>query len=609
MYSKTVVASVALLAVAAPAIAAPLPLGKGAPGPSTNPRDLDLATRGVLGDLLSKLTSAGETGIEDLLKNVLVGSNFAGRDLEALEARGALGDLLSKLTSAGETGIEDLLKAALGARAIGKGAPAGTPAPARAPTATGLLAGAPLTALSSASALPIATGLPAGQAAQPVVAPIPTDDSGLPAGEDAQPVVDQVPVDDSGHSDGAPADDLEARGILGDLLSKLTGPAEQGIESIIKNALGGLGGIAGRGFITSEVESLAEKGIGAIISKFFGKRALADLDDEEVVRLLAYVAAKNTNTPSKRGFITSEIESLATKGIGSIISKLFGKRALADLDDDEVVRLLAYVADKKTSTQTKRELAGELEARGILGELLSKLTGPAEQGIESIIKNALGGLGGIAGRGFITSEVESLAEKGIGAIISKFFGKRALADLDDEEVVRLLAYVAAKNSNTPSKRGFITSEIESLATKGIGAIISKLFGKRALADLDDEEVVRLLAYVADKKTSTQTKRELAGELDARGILGDLLSKLTGPAEQSIESIIKNALGGLGGIAGRGFITSEVESLAEKGIGAIISKFFGKRALADLDDEEVVRLLAYVASKNQGKRETSLNDLD
>ncbi|KAJ7937021.1 hypothetical protein B0H13DRAFT_2261460 [Mycena leptocephala] len=442
MYSKSIVASIVLLAIASPAFAAPVKVearfSKGAPSPNSDSgvltddalagllailgkgqnvprRNRDLEARGFLGDLLSKLVSGGEQTIEGLIKNALVGGNIAGRDLEA---RGALKDLLSKLFAGGEQTLEDLLKGALCARDIGKGA-----------ISPVLPDGAPAASVPDAS-LPSndTQTLPAGQPAESDL-PVPTD------------------VDDSCLPAGAPAD-------------KLAGAGEQSIESLIKGALGRIGG---RGFITNEVESLAEKGIGAIIPKLFGKRALADLDDDEVITLLKYVSDKNIK--SKRGFITSEAESLAEKGMGAIISKLFmlvlpfrlhlwsvsdsksSKRALADLDDDEVITLLKYLSEKNTNSK----------------------------------------------RGFFTNGVLPLAEKGIGAIISKLnssfdnwssshYSKRALADLDDDEVITLLKYVSAKNSQ--SKRALADLSDDEVVT--LLEYVASSHGKRemSLNDLD-----------------------------------------------------------------------------------------------------------------------------
>ncbi|KAJ7893464.1 hypothetical protein B0H14DRAFT_3125860 [Mycena olivaceomarginata] len=164
---------------------------------------------------------------------------------------------------------------------------------------------APSTSVSAAASVSI--GAPSTDEA-----PSDSDDSDVSA--------DGEVSDDSGLADGVPADSgIEARGFLGSLLSKLIGAGEQSIESLLKGALLG-GQVQRRGFFTLEGETLAEKGIGAILSKLFGKQtsALADLDDDEVITLLRHVASKNSQS----------------------------EHAFSDLSDDEVITLLKYVASK-----------------------------------------------------------------------------------------------------------------------------------------------------------------------------------------------------------------------------------------------------------------------
>ncbi|KAF7333456.1 hypothetical protein MVEN_02361700 [Mycena venus] len=88
-----------------------------------------------------------------------------------------------------------------------------------------------------------------------------------------------------------------------------------------------------------------------VIEKLFGKRALADLTDE-VITLLQHIASKNTNTQSKRELDASEFQSIGDK-IAGIVGKLFGnsKRALADLTDDEVIALLQHIASKNIQSK------------------------------------------------------------------------------------------------------------------------------------------------------------------------------------------------------------------------------------------------------------------
>ncbi|KAJ6575496.1 hypothetical protein B0H19DRAFT_1255045 [Mycena capillaripes] len=183
----------------------------------------------------------------------------------------------------------------------------------------------------------------------------------------------------------------------------------------------------------------------------------------------------------------------------------------------------------------------------------------------------------------------------------------------------------------------------SLPSGALGSIIKSL-GKGILSG---GAVTGLLSLLGEGDDSSSDAAPAARDLDARGGLGALLGKLIGAGEESLESVLKNAV--LGGVASgvavegvnavagqdnkRGIpaaVVDDAAKVAEKtvgsvigdgvasgvgsalgglGIGAIISKLFGggdssssssssrKRGLADLTDEEVNTLLEYVNTLN------------
>ncbi|KAJ7849808.1 hypothetical protein B0H14DRAFT_3866780 [Mycena olivaceomarginata] len=317
-------------------------------------------------DFLGKLFNSGEQSVESLLKDALVGSDLAGRDLEA---RDALADLISHIIGGGDQSIESIIRGDLGILP-GMGVTL-APAPDRL-----LLIPAP----APESTLPIE----ASDSDEPpsTLIPAPAPESTLPVGARAfdeapstsvsaaasvsigAPSTDEAPSDsddsdvsadgevsnDSGLADGVPADGIEARGFLGSLLSKLIGAGEQSIESLLKGALLG-GQVQRRGFFTLEGETLAEKGIGAILSKLFGKkRALADLSDEEVVTREHCLEEH----PTKQARLLLQTSALADLDDDEVITLLRhvasknsqSEHAFSDLSDDEVITLLKYVASK-----------------------------------------------------------------------------------------------------------------------------------------------------------------------------------------------------------------------------------------------------------------------
>jgi hypothetical protein len=178
----------------------------------------------------------------------------------------------------------------------------------------------------------------------------------------------------------------------------------------------------------------------------------------------------------------------------------------------------------------------------------------------------------------------------------------------------------------------------SLPAGALGSLVKSL-GKGILSG---GAVTGLLSLLGEGDDSSDAPA--ARDLKARAGLGAILGKLIGAGEESLESVLKNAI--IGGVASgaavegvnavagqsskRGIpaaVVDDAAKVAEKtigsvigdgvasgigsavgglGIGAIISKLFGgddsttsKRALADLTDEEVNTLLEYVNELNGG----------
>lgn len=187
----------------------------------------------------------------------------------------------------------------------------------------------------------------------------------------------------------------------------------------------------------------------------------------------------------------------------------------------------------------------------------------------------------------------------------------------------------------------------SLPAGALGSLVKSL-GKGILSGGAVTGLLSLLGE-GDSSSSTPSSRDL----EARGGLGALLGKLVGAGEESLESVLKNAvIGGvasgaavegvnavagqssskrasipaavvddaakaaektIGSVIGDGVASGVGSAVGGLGIGAIISKLFGgdsssssssKRALADLTDEEVNTLLEYVNEMNGGSNAVS-----
>ncbi|KAJ7642573.1 hypothetical protein DFH06DRAFT_603172 [Mycena polygramma] len=190
----------------------------------------------------------------------------------------------------------------------------------------------------------------------------------------------------------------------------------------------------------------------------------------------------------------------------------------------------------------------------------------------------------------------------------------------------------------------------SLPAGAIGDLIKSL-GKGLLSGGAVAGLAGLLGASSDD--SSDSSAPASRELDARGGLASILGKLVGAGEESLESVIKNAVigGAASGVAVEGVnaaagqsgsrrsvagtVVDDAAKAAEKGlgsvigngvadgvgtaagglgIGAIISKLFGssssssKRALEDLSDDEVNTLLEYVNTLQGGSNTPSARAL-
>jgi len=215
-----------------------------------------------------------------------------------------------------------------------------------------------------------------------------------------------------------------------------------------------------------------------------------------------------------------------------------------------------------------------------------------------------------------------------------------------------LAAAAAPVMSAPLSQAAVEArELEarlSLPTGALGDLVKSL-GKGLLSGGAVTGLLSLLGEGDSSSSSTSSRRDL--ELEARAGLASLLGKLVGAGEESLESVIKNAvLGGVAsGVAVEGVnaatgqsskrsvattVVDDAAKVAEKSIGsvlgngaadglgsalgglgitAILGKLFGssssssssstttsKRALADLSDSEVNTLLEYINTLNQSK---------
>ncbi|KAJ7459035.1 hypothetical protein B0H11DRAFT_2060094 [Mycena galericulata] len=213
-----------------------------------------------------------------------------------------------------------------------------------------------------------------------------------------------------------------------------------------------------------------------------------------------------------------------------------------------------------------------------------------------------------------------------------------------------LAAAAAPVLSAPVSQAAVEArELEarlSLPAGVLGGLVKSL-GKGLLSGGAVTGLLSLLGEGDSSSSSTTSRRDL--ELEARAGLASLLGKLVGAGEESLESVIKNAvLGGVAsGVAVEGVnaatgqsskrsvattVVDDAAKVAEKSIGsvlgngaadgvgsalgglgitAILGKLFGsssssssttssKRALADLSDSEVNTLLEYINTLNQSK---------
>ncbi|KAJ6471828.1 hypothetical protein C8R47DRAFT_1324888 [Mycena vitilis] len=193
----------------------------------------------------------------------------------------------------------------------------------------------------------------------------------------------------------------------------------------------------------------------------------------------------------------------------------------------------------------------------------------------------------------------------------------------------------------------------SLPAGALGDLVKSL-GKGLLSGGAVAGLAGLLGASSDD--SSDSSAPASRELDARGGLASVIGKLVGAGEESLESVIKNAVigGAASGVAVEGVnaaagqsgsrrsvagtVVDDAAKVAEKGlgsvigngvadgvgtavgglgIGAVISKLFGgdsssssssKRALEDLSDEEVNTLLEYVNTLQGGSNTPSARAL-
>jgi len=218
----------------------------------------------------------------------------------------------------------------------------------------------------------------------------------------------------------------------------------------------------------------------------------------------------------------------------------------------------------------------------------------------------------------------------------------------------LVAAAAPAMSAPVSQAAVEARELEarlSLPTGALGDLVKSL-GKGLLSG---GAVTGLLSLLGEGDSSSSSTTPTSRDLEARAGLGSLLGKLVGAGEESLESVIKNAvLGGvasgvavegvnaaagqsskrasipaavvddaaqaaektIGSVLGNGAADGIGSALGGLGIGAIVSKLFGssdssssstttsKRALADLTDAEVNTLLEYINDMNTNSTVTS-----
>jgi len=218
----------------------------------------------------------------------------------------------------------------------------------------------------------------------------------------------------------------------------------------------------------------------------------------------------------------------------------------------------------------------------------------------------------------------------------------------------LVAAAAPAMSAPVSQAAAEARELEARLSLPTGALsgLVKSLGKGLLSGGAVTGLLSLLGEgdSSDSSTAAPASRR---ELEARAGLGSLLGKLVGAGEESLESVIKNAvIGGvasgaavegvnaatgqsskrsvgaavvddaakaaeksIGSVISNGAVDGVGSALGGLGISAIIGKLFGssdssssstssKRALADLSDEEVNTLLEYINDMNTNSTVTS-----
>ncbi|KAJ6601454.1 hypothetical protein DFH09DRAFT_564182 [Mycena vulgaris] len=219
-----------------------------------------------------------------------------------------------------------------------------------------------------------------------------------------------------------------------------------------------------------------------------------------IVSLAVFAAASPVLSAPLPTTETRDLEARVSLPAGTLSSlvKSLGKGILTG---GAVSGLLSLLGEGDDSSAPA---ARDLEARAGLGALLTKLIGAGEESLESVLKNAV--IGGVA---------TGAAVEGVNGIAGKNSKRVSIPG----EVVEDAAKVAEKTIGSVIGDGAASGIGSALGGLGIGAIISKLFGyvdfqsvdyvladqlhrsgnsttsKRALADLTDEEVNKLLEYI------------------------------------------------------------------------------------------------------------------
>ncbi|KAJ7688668.1 hypothetical protein B0H17DRAFT_649504 [Mycena rosella] len=368
MYSKSIAASLAILAVASPVFSAPVPVPV-----SSGHNDLEARIKlpaGAIKDLLKSLGGGILSGgaISGLL-SLLGGGDDAAPAPAAreLDARAGLGALLSKLLGAGEDTLSKVLKNAV----IG-GVASGVAVEGVNTAAGQRRAAVPASVVTTAEkgiGSVISNGLASGLGSAL---------GGLGIGAILDKLFNKRSFEDLSDEEvntllefinDNQSTGIEARGgvppgigkLIASLLGKLLGKAKRSFEDLSDEEVNTLlefindnqsTGIEARGGVPPGIGKLIASLLGKLLGK--AKRSLEDLSDEEVNTLLEYI---NSVQPTKR--------------------------ALEDLSDDEVVALLEYVG---SNAQTDKRALGSV-GKGIAG-LIASLA--ATQGAESAIEEIKG---------------------------------------------------------------------------------------------------------------------------------------------------------------------------------------------------------------------------